>query len=70
MIDLDFELPRLPPGRAWHRSIDTSAPPPEDIAEDGRGSRVPAGPYRLPAGSLAVLVAGPDPGSTATDSIS
>jgi isoamylase len=35
MGDLDFELPTPPPGTRWVRVVDTAAPPPQDIAEEG-----------------------------------
>jgi glycogen operon protein len=55
---LDFELPKLPPGKVWFRSIDTSRAPPDDIVEAGSEARVTDGVHHLAARSLVVLVSG------------
>jgi glycogen operon protein len=54
--DLDFELPRLPDGRAWFRAVDTSAAPPADVLEEGSERQVPGDVYHVAARSLAVLI--------------
>ncbi|MBI4011942.1 MAG: glycogen debranching protein GlgX [Candidatus Rokubacteria bacterium] len=56
---LDFELPRLPAGKAWSRSVDTSATPPTDILEPGAEPRVRGDAYHVAARSLAVLISRP-----------
>jgi isoamylase len=52
--DLEFELPEVAPGRVWRRSVDTAAPSPEDIVEEGGGAPV-AGRVCVTARSVVVL---------------
>ena len=54
---LDFTIGEPGP---WRRAVDTSLPPPDDIADPGAEAQVPLGPYRLPARSIAVLVRRPE----------
>lgn len=54
--DLDFEVPRLPAGRAWFRAVDTSAAPPADVPEEDPERQVPGDVYHVAARSLAVLI--------------
>jgi glycogen operon protein len=49
-----FELPRLPGGRRWRLFVDTSLPPPRDIADRGSEPLVGAGSY--PAGPRSVVI--------------
>ena len=52
-----FELPRLPPGRAWRRFLDTSLPPGEDALEPGSEAPLPSErSYAVGPRSVVVLV--------------
>jgi glycogen operon protein len=52
-----FELPRLPPGKAWRRFVDTSLPPGDDALEPGSEAAVAAERgYTLGPRSVVVLV--------------
>ncbi len=53
---LEFDLPKLPAGLAWSRSVDTGAAPPDDIADDGREPRVEGATFSVGARSVAVLI--------------
>jgi glycogen operon protein len=56
---LDFELPSVPNGDAWHRWIDTALDPPSEIVEWKTAPAVSAQTYRAGARSVVVLGAGP-----------
>ncbi len=53
--DLDFDLPVMD-GVQWRRAVDTSLPPPEDIAEAGEEIAVMGSAYRVNRRSVVVLV--------------
>jgi glycogen operon protein len=56
---LEFKVPAAPSGRSWHRFVDTSLEPPDDIHETEDGPVVPVlHPYRVAAHSLIILVSG------------
>jgi glycogen operon protein len=52
---LDFELPSVP-GRIWSKAVDTSQPPPFDIAEFGYEPSVDANTCKVQGRSVMVLV--------------
>ena len=54
--DLDFALPRLPQGHGWFRSVNTSAPSPDDITEEGKEPRVSGDRLHVPGHSVAVSI--------------
>jgi glycogen operon protein len=53
-----FELPPLPPGRAWHRAVDTFLPTPDDIAETGAEPSVSERPFYEVGGRAVVVLVG------------
>ncbi|MFI5184627.1 MAG: glycogen debranching protein GlgX [Vicinamibacteria bacterium] len=54
----EFELPTLPAGKAWRRSVDTSLDPPHDIREPGDEAPLSRSTsYRVRPHSVVVLVA-------------
>jgi glycogen operon protein len=52
---LDFELPSVP-GRIWLRAVDTSQPPPLDLADFGYELPVVGNEYKVHGRSVVVLV--------------
>jgi glycogen operon protein len=52
---LDFELPSVP-GRTWLKAVDTSEPPPQDIADFGAELPVFGNSYKVKERSVVVLV--------------
>ncbi len=57
--DLSFELPDLPPGKKWLRSIDTSIDSPNDIVDAGKEVAVHSKTYVTAARSIVVLISVP-----------
>jgi len=56
---LIFELPKLQPGRAWHRIVDTYLHPGEDFVAPDKAPRMLSLRYRLQERSIALLVSLP-----------
>ena len=56
---LHFDLPALPPGRQWHRLIDTALPEGQDFSEPPSPLSDGERQYRLEPRSSAVLIADP-----------
>ncbi len=56
---LSFELPPPPPGAAWHRVLDTSLPPGEDLRLPPSAPALPGGAYRVADRSVVLLQALP-----------
>ena len=56
---LDFEVPPLTDGVAWHRWIDTNLDPPHDIIEWRAAPRIYGPTYQAGSRSVVALVAGP-----------
>ena len=56
---LEFELPPPPPGRAWHRLLDTALDSPEDLLAPEAAPRHAGGRYRLEPRGVALLVSRP-----------
>lgn len=54
---LDFELPPLEDGKAWHRVVDTSLDSPSDIADEGDEPEISGEGYRAAPHSVVILVA-------------
>jgi glycogen operon protein len=54
---LEFELPKLPRGKSWHRVVDTALPSPEDLAGPGQEQPVPGYAYRAGERSAVILLA-------------
>jgi len=54
---LCFDLPSPQTGHGWCRSIDTSLPSPNDIADEGQETEIQEESYELSPRSVAVLVA-------------
>lgn len=52
---LSFDLPHIP-DRAWYRSVDTSLPSPDDIAEQGEEIRISGGKYTVNGRSVVILI--------------
>jgi glycogen operon protein len=52
---LDFELPTIP-DRIWLKAVDTSQPPPLDIADSGAESPVVGNLCNVPARSVVILI--------------
>jgi glycogen operon protein len=52
---LEFELPAVP-GRRWFQAVDTSATPPNDIADPGAETEVTGATYAVQGRSVVVLV--------------
>jgi glycogen operon protein len=53
---LEFELPVVSEARPWRRWIDTARESPHDIVPWQQAPTVPAGPYRVEARSVAMLI--------------
>ncbi len=56
--DLAFELPTPPHKGTWLRVVDTTLPPPHDLAESGAEVPVNTGIYHVGARSVVVLMSG------------
>ncbi|MBM4119050.1 glycogen debranching enzyme, partial [bacterium] len=56
---LDFALPPPGPGAAWHRVLDTSLPPGEDLRLPPAAPALPGGAYRVADRSVVLLQALP-----------
>ena len=54
---LEFELPKLEPGAAWHRWIDTGLDSPNDIVPWEEAPSVPDDRYRAQSRSVVMLIA-------------
>ena len=57
-MDIEFEIPTVP-GRHWHKFIDTSAPSPEDIFEQGLDPNYEGDTYIVKNRSIVVLISRP-----------
>jgi glycogen operon protein len=57
---LEFQLPALAAGLAWHRLIDTALPSPQDVSDPPQALPADLKAYRCDARSTIVLVRGPD----------
>lgn len=53
---LEFELPRVPDGRQWHVSVNTSMPSPQDIFSPGEEQPLPQDQRNFLVGPRSVLV--------------
>jgi glycogen operon protein len=58
---LEFEIPRLPAGKLWLRSVDTGLASPDDIAEEGTEPPVEKDRYLVDQRSVAVLISAKTP---------
>jgi glycogen operon protein len=52
---LEFELPKLPDGRAWHRWIDTARDSPQDIVDWKCAPKIDCDKYRVESHSVLML---------------
>jgi isoamylase len=54
---LDFAIPALPPGQAWHCIVDTALPSPDDFSPPKRAPMVSGNSFRASARSSVILLA-------------